>query len=209
MASVKTKTKTKRGNANKKTKKSATEDEGDIFSAQGGAPLLAAAALGSDRSTKRQSLTDFTWADFDRYVHQLAAAAKKRFKPTAVVGLAHGGVFVGGAVASALRLEFYPVRLSKRSRDAGKQAAAKTLPRELKGHVVLLVDDVAGSGDSLHLAIRLTEAAGAKKVATACIARRPDGFEPDLCGFTSPDFVVFPWDYDSVAGDSRFEPRTR
>ncbi len=160
---------------------------------------------GIDRSGGRSAAREMSWAEFDRVVSQLSAQVKK-LKIQAVVGVAHGGVFVGGALASALAVEFYPVRLSRRSRDQGRSAAPQltgTMSPELKGKKVLIVDDIAASGDTLELATALVKAVGAKSVLTATLVSRPDGYEPDFCWDRSNTFMVFPWDYDLNA-DGRF-----
>ena len=183
----------------------AVEDE-----SYGDAPAPAESSTGIDRSSKRDGTRELTWAEFDAQVHALARAAKK-FKPNAVVGIAHGGVFVGGAVASALSAEFFPVRITRRSRDTGTRTPpgiSDDMPRELKGKRVLLVDDVAGSGDGLQMAARLAKAAGAKETMTCALIARPGGFAPDVSAFVTQTFFVFPWDYQSVVEDSRFDPDT-
>src|SRR4051794_31240905 len=58
--------------------------------------------LGQDRSTLREPARELTWARVDQLVTSLSRQIKRSFRPDAVVGVAHGGVFVGGAVASAL-----------------------------------------------------------------------------------------------------------
>lgn len=167
------------------------------------------AARGTDRSHGRSSVTELSWAEFDKQIQALARAAAKSFRPQAVVGLVHGGVFVGGAVASALKVDFFPVRITRRSRDHGAHAAASDeMPRELKGKRVLLVDDIAGSGDSLEMASRLARTAGATRLATATLVSRPTGFRPDFTAFSSESFFVFPWDYQDVVGDAQVDPDT-
>ena len=169
---------------------------------------------GKDQSRGRRSagLRELTWAEFDRAVQQLAGAIRESFAPQAVVGVAHGGVFVGGALSSALGCEFFPVRISRRSRDRGEGSRTRTnpklagvMPRELKGRRVLIVDDVASSGDTLELASQLAREAGAKKVETACLVARPEGFSPDYCALATASLVVFPWDYEPATGDARFD----
>jgi hypoxanthine phosphoribosyltransferase len=116
--------------------------------------------------------------------------------------VAKGGVFVGAAVASALWVEFFPVRISRRSRDHGKRRDAPriagSMPRELAGLRVLVVDDVAASGATLRLAKRLALEAGAKRVRTASLAVRKGGFKPDFGAITTDDLMVFPWDYEEI-----------
>lgn len=161
---------------------------------------------GIDRSGSHSAARELSWAEFDRVVQQLARELAKKFKPEAVVGVAHGGVFVGGALASALKVEFYPVRISRRSRDQGVAAAPKlsgVMPKELKGRRVVIVDDIAASGDTLELASELAMVAGAKAVATTALVCRSKGFEPDFWWQRSAAFFVFPWDYD-LSTDQRF-----
>lgn len=163
---------------------------------------------GRDLSRQKTTVKELSWAEFDRAVQQLARTIQKGLQPEAVVGVAHGGVFVGGALSGALGCEFFPVRISRRSRDKASAATGKNkpklsgeMPRELKGRRVLIVDDVAASGDTLELATALALKAGAKKVETACLVARPDGFNPHYCALPTDALVVFPWDYDAVAGD--------
>lgn len=175
--------------------------EVDEFSAVGGMPT--GSMPGHDGSGARKAIRELTWAEFDRQVQGLAAAAAKSFKPDAVVGLVHGGVFVGGAIASALKVEFFPVRVTRRSRDTDA-VAASDIPTELKGRRVLVVDDISSTGDSLEFALKLARARGVKHLATAALVSRPGGYEPDHTAFSSDQFFVFPWDYAPLVNDARF-----
>ena len=161
---------------------------------------------GTDRSQQPHAARELSWSEFDTKVQALAARVQKSFKPDAVVGIAHGGVFVGGALASALARDFFPVRISRRSRDTvlASPRLAGAMPAELAGRRVLIVDDIASSGDTLELASQLAKAAGAKQIATAALVSRPGGFRPDFHSEHSKEFFVFPWDYQQVAMDSRF-----
>lgn len=168
---------------------------------------LQAVPAGADRSHEKSAARELSWSDFDRRVQALALKVGKAFGPDAVVGIAHGGVFVGGALASALARDFFPVRISRRSRDTvlASPRLAGAMPPELAGRRVLIVDDIASSGDTLELATQLALAAGAAKVATAALVSRPGGFRPDFHAEHSKDFFVFPWDYQPVAEDGRFD----
>jgi hypoxanthine phosphoribosyltransferase len=180
--------------------------EPDEFSAMGGLPVIS--VPGFDRSSGKHTVRDLTWAEFDAQVQALARQALGTFKPDAVVGLVHGGVFVGGALASALKLDFFPVRVTRRSRDTGS-LATDDMPAELKGRRVLIVDDIASSGDSLEFALKLARAVGVKHLATLALLSRPGGYEPDFTGFTTADFFIFPWDYAPLVGDGRFDPEAK
>lgn len=163
---------------------------------------------GRDQSRQKTRVQELTWADFDRHVQGLARAIQAASRPEAVVGLAHGGVFVGGALSSALGCEFYPVRISRRSRDKTVRKQPRLsgqMPAELKGKRVLVVDDVASSGDTLGLAVELALKVGAKETRTAVLVARPGGFHPDHAALSTEALVVFPWDYEEVAEDARFD----
>jgi len=176
----------------------------DEFSAAGGMSTVPGGLPMADFSRGRQSVKELTWGDFDRQVQSLAREIAKRFRPDAVVGLVHGGVFVGGALASALKADFFPVRVARRSRDSGHHAS-DDLPKGLTGRKVLIVDDVASSGDSIEFASRLARAQGVKSLKSASLIARPGKFEPDFVGVTADDFFVFPWDYQDVVDDRRFD----
>ncbi|MGQ0508261.1 MAG: phosphoribosyltransferase [Myxococcaceae bacterium] len=161
---------------------------------------------GQDRSRRKKSVEELSWRHFDELIQQLAKEVQETFKPQAVVGVAHGGVFVGGAVASALGCEFFPVRISRRSRDHKKRVKqVAEMPAELKKRRTLIVDDVASSGDTLELAIALAKKVGAGEIKTACLVRREEGYSPDWYAISTDGLVVFPWDYQTVVEDERFE----
>ncbi|HYX90884.1 MAG TPA: phosphoribosyltransferase family protein [Myxococcaceae bacterium] len=155
------------------------------------------------------SVREVSWSEFDRQVQALAARIRKEFKPDAVVGVAHGGVFVGGALASALGVVFFPVRISRRSRDRAslgkKPRITGSMPKELQGLRVVLVDDVAASGETLELGKTLLAKLKPKGVATACLVCKDEGYAPDFFALRENRLVVFPWDYDLI-DDARFSP---
>jgi hypoxanthine phosphoribosyltransferase len=164
--------------------------------------------LGQDRSAARSAARELTWSQFERRAQSLARTVRQEYAPDAVVGVAHGGVFVGGALAKALGVEFFPVRISRRSRDRVRLDQPKLfgeMPKELKGRRVLVVDDVASSGDTLELAAALAGKVGAREVKTCTLIARPEGFTPGWTGEVTEDFVVFPWDYDLVVADAFFQ----
>jgi len=166
--------------------------------------------LGTDRSQPEAGVVELSWAAFDMHVQALARSIVRRFVPEAVVGVAHGGVFVGGALASALGADFFPVRISRRSRVAkGKASRPRlygTIPKELKGKNVLMVDDVSASGETLKLAKKLALKAGARVLHTATLVSRTEGYAADFSALRSDALFVFPWDYADVTEDARFGP---
>ncbi len=166
--------------------------------------------LGTDRSQPVVAVTELSWAHFDGYLQALARRIARAYSAEAVVGVAHGGVFVGGALASALGADFYPVRISRRSRtrtDASRPRLSGSMPKEVKGRRVLLVDDVSASGETLELAKSLARKAGARALRTATLVCRTEGYAPDFSALKSDALLVFPWDYAPVTEDGRFNAR--
>jgi uncharacterized protein len=164
--------------------------------------------LGQDRSRRSSTVPELSWVQLDALVHDLGREISKTFEPDLVVGIAHGGVFVGGALAAALVRPFQPLRISRRSRDTIVRRGPRmrgTMPREVKGARVLLVDDVVASGDTLTLAAKLARKAGARDVRTVTILCRDQGFTPDWTALVMEGPLVFPWDYRPVAEDGRFD----
>jgi uncharacterized protein len=165
--------------------------------------------LGTDRSLPEAAVQELSWVAFDVHVQALARTIHRTFKPEAVVGVAHGGVFVGGALASALGADFFPVRISRRSRTPDERRKRPRLsggmPKELKGRQVLVVDDVSASGETLKLAKRLARKAGARGLKTATLVARTKGYRADFTALKSDAVFVFPWDYADVTEDARFE----
>ncbi len=153
------------------------------------------AAPARARRAPKKAVRELGWAAFGEVARALAGCVAERFRPSVVVGIAKGGVFVGGALAAALGADFYPVRLEKRRRDAAQQQEAAAELPSLKGRKVLVVDDVAATGATLAKGRALARKAGAKEVRTAVLVARPQGARPDFSAFETDDLVLFAWDY--------------
>ncbi len=149
--------------------------------------------------TPKRAVREIGWAAFGEIARQLAARISQRFRADAVVGIAKGGVFVGGALAAALSADFFPVRIEKRSRDVATLDAAAELP-DLAGKRVLVVDDVAATGQTLAKGRALARKAGAKEVRTAVlVSRRKGRARPDFAALETDELILFGWDYQPDA----------
>ena len=143
-------------------------------------------------------MREVSWEEFGELARKLAARVGESFRPQLVVGIAKGGLVVGGAVAAALDVDFYPVRIEARGRDASPSphlpAASDHLP-EVTGKRVLVVDDVCQTGRTLERARSLLRRGGSPAVRTAALVSRPRGGRPDFSAVQTGDVAVFPWDY--------------
>jgi hypoxanthine phosphoribosyltransferase len=147
------------------------------------------------KRSPKKSVRELGWAAFGEVARALAAQIARRYRPSVVVGIAKGGVFVGGALAAALGADFHPVRVMKRRRDAGAlPEPIQELP-DLTGKKVLVVDDVASTGATLARARALARKAGAREVRSAVLVARPRGARPDFSAFATDELMLFGWDY--------------
>jgi hypoxanthine phosphoribosyltransferase len=158
------------------------------------------------KRTPKKAVRELGWAAFGEVARTFAAQIAKKYRPSVVVGIAKGGVFVGGALAAALGADFYPVRIEKRRRDAGAlpDAIQEQLP-DLTGKRVLVVDDVAQTGATLAKARALARKSGAREVKTAVLVARPRGARPDFAAFATDELMLFGWDYE-LAGTGGVDP---
>jgi hypoxanthine phosphoribosyltransferase len=147
------------------------------------------------RRAPKKAMREIGWAAFGEVARGLAARIHEAFRPDVVVGIAKGGVFVGGALAAALGAEFQPVRIEKRRRDAGGPGGPASELPALTGRRVLVVDDVAATGATLAKARAVARKAGAREVRTAVLVVRPSGARPDFHAFETDELILFAWDY--------------
>jgi hypothetical protein len=145
-----------------------------------------------------------TWEDFGRITKEFARDVSRVYKPELVVGIAKGGVIFGATIASVLRVDFFPIKLSRR-------IMAEVVQQEPMFHIkpysyakektVLLVDDVSETGETIMIAKRAIERFDPLAVKTATLARRSGGYKPDFCAIESDGFIVFPWEYEYLEED--------
>jgi hypoxanthine phosphoribosyltransferase len=141
-----------------------------------------------------------TWNLFGTAVRELAQqVADDDFVPDIVLGIARGGLPIAGGLAYALgakvvgtvNVEFYT------GVDARLDEPVLLPPlldmEAVTGCTVLVVDDVADSGRTLDLVLRLV----AEKVArarTAVIYDKPlSSVRPDYAWRRTDRWIVFPW----------------
>jgi len=130
-------------------------------------------------------------------VRELAKKVKEEFDPDCIVGNSKGGCIVGATLAGILRLDFYPMRISRRKKDRVVFKNPKISvypPKDIQGKKVLLVDDMAGSGRTFKMAIELLKKEKPKEIKTLSLVRHNDSFLPDFYGLSSDDCITFPWD---------------
>lgn len=157
------------------------------------------------RRAPRRAMREIGWAAFGELARVFAGHISLRFRPDVVVGVAKGGVFVGGALAAVLGAEFHPLRVERRRRDAARGPEASFDLPDLHGKKALVVDDVSSTGSTLAKARALARKAGARQVRTAVLVARPKGARPDFTAIETDQLVLFGWDYQ-LEGDGAVDP---
>ncbi len=150
-------------------------------------------------------VTEITWARFGELCKELALAVAP-YDPEVVIGIAKGGVLPAAVLASLLRREFYPIRLSRRHDDRivrDQPAILTRMPAAVGAKRVLLVDEITVSGDTLRLAAQEALQLGAAAVKTATLFVHGESQRPDYFVLETDDLILNPWDYE-VLQDGQF-----
>ncbi len=141
-----------------------------------------------------------TWERFGEASRDLARRIlADGFVPEVVVAIARGGLLPAGAIAyglgvkncGALNVEFY-------TGIGTVLDAPEVLPPELdiaylEGRRVLLVDDVADSGRTLALAVRMLQERGADLRSVVIYTKPTTIVQPDYAWRDTALWIDFPW----------------
>lgn len=150
---------------------------------------------------------DLDWSTLAGLTTTLAAAVANDGRPEVIVGVLRGGAVPAVLAAHQLGLRAVrSVEITHTTLD-GPNAAKTSRPQlanpaslgEVAGLDVLVVDDVAGSGDTLAAARALVQDAGAIRVRTAvCVLNElnwtTDQRLPSYVGTRCRGWVRFPWE---------------
>lgn len=147
----------------------------------------------------RSGIIELSWDDFAGMTRRLAEGLGEQ-EIDIISGTARAGLFPAAALACALRLELFPIRLSRREHDVvvhDSPVWKVPMPEEVDGKVVAVVDEIADTGETLHMAAEAARQKGAKQVITvALVAHSWATPRPDVVALVSDALVVFPWDQE-------------
>ena len=147
-------------------------------------------------------VTEITWARFGELCKQLALAVAA-YDPEIIVGIAKGGVLPAAVLASLLRREFYPIRLSRRHDESivrQQPILLAPMPAAVGGRRVMVVDEIAVTGETLRLATQEALRLGAAAVKTATLFVHGASQRPDYFVLETDDLILNPWDYLVLEG---------
>jgi hypoxanthine phosphoribosyltransferase len=146
----------------------------------------------------RNGVKPISWDDFASLSRSLAEKVEP-FRPQLVLGIARAGLFPATAVAICLRCELFPIRLTRRLKDevvSANPVWKVPVPDEVEGKIVLVVDEIADTGQTLAMAAERARMKGASAVITACLISHPwANPAPQVSALVSDAFIIFPWDH--------------
>mgnify|MGYP001757626497 FL=1 len=141
-----------------------------------------------------------SWELFGQAQEELAQQiADSDFSPEVLVAVARGGMLPGGALTysldvkltDAINVEFYT--------DVNETLADPILLAPLldtdsiRGRRILVVDDVADSGRTLALVLKLLRGFGAEVRSAVLYTKPRTVVQPDFSWRTTDKWIVFPW----------------
>lgn len=144
-----------------------------------------------------EQFLDLPWEMFGELCRALALRVARDYDPELVVGIARAGVIPGAVIASILRVDFYSMKISRK--EGGEEVRERpeilsAAPRQARRRRVLLVDEIATSGDTLRLGLAAVRDVGPGEVRTATCFVRPRGYKPDYFALETDQTIIFPWD---------------
>ncbi len=146
---------------------------------------------------KREGTEEISWERFARLVSEIAERLAGA-NADAVVGIARAGLLPATAVACALRLDLFPIAMSRRESDRvvhEKPVWKAAIPDAVRGRKIALVDEITDSGETLRTARDALREAGAASVVTACLVSHTWADPPpDVAALVTDALVLFPWD---------------
>jgi uncharacterized protein len=145
----------------------------------------------------RQGVKPLTWDEFAELVARLAEKIEAE-NVDIVLGTARAGLFPATLLSCYLRREMFPVRLTRRVNDTvtfDKPVWRVPVTPDVAGKTVVVVDEIADTGETLALVAAEVRAKGAVRVVTATLVAHSWAQPmPDYVALVSDELVIFPWD---------------
>lgn len=145
-----------------------------------------------------------TWEDVEREtLHIVHAMKRDKFVPDIIISLARSGLIPASMISYCLgNKELYVVKVdfSKTQQDGKLQdlrsrpVLSQRIKRSLKGHRILVVDEMTVSGETLKLVSSYLKTKQPKEVRFAVLYKQPwTQFKPDYFGRLLRVWPLYPW----------------
>lgn len=151
---------------------------------------------------------ELSWELFGELCRGLALRVSQGYEPELVIGIATAGVLPAATVAAMLQVDFESMRITRREGGVlhPRPAVLSAAPARARGRRVLLVDELASSGETFRIALAAVREAGPAEVRTATSFVRPGGYRPDFWALETDQLIVFPWDREVIEAGERVTP---
>ncbi|PWU22672.1 phosphoribosyltransferase [Candidatus Cerribacteria bacterium 'Amazon FNV 2010 28 9'] len=147
-----------------------------------------------------QTFEVYSWEKFGKHVFELSKKIVESGESfDRIVALAQGGTVIARAVSdhigvknvSSIQISFYTGIESKTKTPVITQS----LPVTIKGERVLIIDDIADSGETLLMASEYMRWHGAEESKTATLVVKPwTKKTPDFWYHKTQAWIVYPWE---------------
>jgi len=141
-----------------------------------------------------------TWMDVQRLSEDLAdQIAESGFTPDIIVAVSRGGFDPARILSDELNIRslaslqvIYYAGVNERSDEP---QVKYPLNADISGLNVLVVDDVADSGNSLRVVKKYVEGLGPREVRIATLHYKPwSNFKPDYFAESAEKWIIYPWE---------------
>ncbi len=154
--------------------------------------------------TQRAGVLPISWNDFHGLCKALALGVQS-WRPELILAIGRGGYYPGTLLAHMLRIDLWPVYLTRRERDAVVREHPLWIiepPAAVAGRRVLIVDEISSSGETVRLVHERALELGAAEARVAVLYAHGWGVEtPDYIGLVSDALILNPWDRE-VLGEA-------
>jgi hypoxanthine phosphoribosyltransferase len=151
-----------------------------------------------------------SWDHFHGICKALASAAAT-WQADLVLMVGRGGYYPGALIAHMLRIEAYPVYITRRVNDVVAYQEPRWViepPASVRDRRVVIVDEISSSGKTLSLVKERVQVLGADLVKMAVLYAHTWGIStPDAIGLITDALVLNPWDREVlIDGAFQFHP---
>ncbi len=145
----------------------------------------------------RSGLRPISWEEFHGLCKGLVAAVAP-WQPEVILPVGRAGYYPGTLMAHLLQVEVFPIRLSRRVKDVVTYQTPQWLlepPALVKGHRVLIVDEISSSGETITMVKAKLQELGAQEARSAVLYAHTRGAGvPEYIGLISNALLLNPWD---------------
>lgn len=141
-----------------------------------------------------------SWSDIEDQCRALAKEIKEQSVPfDVIIGISRGGWVPARLLSDLLdndeidtvRVKFY----KSVGQTAREPVVLLSTQIDIEDKDVLLVDDIADTGESLAATVEHIRGKNVKSIFVVTLLKKPiSKFTPDLFAKETPDWVIFPWE---------------